>query len=192
MCAWGRRCSGRADRRPTGSAFAFLPSSSRTIHGRQSCTPPKAGVESATKQGLFYSAPDPRVRRGTEMAAIDLVAVIGRVWHLTSMDARREWLDSEREQKRCSTCFSRAMLLSPPLLGLVVLGPVGLLGLDLTSNTVRVLYSVYLTFAFLCAIFFVRKLFKIGSMARYATNFISTALGIFAPLMILATLLSIN
>ena len=106
------------------------------------------------------------------------------------MDAHQEWLESEREQKLRRACFSRAMLLAPPLLGLIVFGPAGLLGLDMTANLARALYSFYLTATFLAVQFFVRKQFRVGSTGRYTANFISTALGIFMPLMILATLLN--
>lgn len=107
------------------------------------------------------------------------------------MDAHEQWLDSESQKKRRSVSFSHAMLLSPPLLALIVLSPAVLMRLDGTSNATRTFYAVYLTLAFIGAFLFARKRFAVGSIGRYTANFIAIALGIFAPLMVIAALRSV-
>ncbi|WP_338426071.1 hypothetical protein [Sphingopyxis kveilinensis] len=119
------------------------------------------------------------------------IAAISRIWHSASVDAHDQWLDSERQQKRRSANFSLAMLLSPPLLALIVLSPAVLVRLDGTSNTTRTFYAVYLTLALIGAFRFARKRFAVGSIGRYTVNFIAIALGIFAPLMVIAALRSV-
>ena len=106
------------------------------------------------------------------------------------MDAHEQWLDSERERGRRNASFSRAMLLSPPLLAVIVLSPAVLLRLDGTSNATRAFYAVYLTLAFIGAFLWARKRFSVGSIGRYMANFIVIALGVFAPLMVVAVLRS--
>ena len=118
------------------------------------------------------------------------IAATSPIWHSASMDTHEQWLDFERERKRRSASFSRAMLLSPPLLAVIVLSPAVLLRLDGTSDATRAFYAVYLTLAFIVAFLLARKRFAVGSIGRYMANFIVIALGIFAPLMVVAELRS--
>ena len=100
------------------------------------------------------------------------------------MNTQNEWLESERNKRRKSKAFSKAMILGQPLLGLLFLPA---FFSDVTQPWPRLFWASYLAVAFFVLLLVVRKRFAPGSVGRYVTNYMATVSGISFPLvMVLA------